>query len=47
MIAEVAGGRASDGITPILDIVPENLHQRTPLLIGSAEDVSLAESFYK
>jgi fructose-1,6-bisphosphatase I len=47
MVVEVAGGRASNGITPILDIVPENLHQRIPLLIGSAEDVTLAESFYK
>ncbi len=47
MVAEVAGGRASDGTQQILDIIPTSLHQRIPLLIGSAEDVSLAESFYK
>lgn len=47
MIVEQAGGKASNGAQRILDIVPDALHQRVPLLIGSAEDVALAESFYK
>jgi fructose-1,6-bisphosphatase I len=47
MIMEQAGGRASNGTQRILDIVPTALHQRTPLLIGSEEDVALAESFYR
>ena len=47
MVIEQAGGRASDGKQPIRDIVPEALHQRTPLLIGSTEDVEKAESFYQ
>lgn len=47
MIAEQAGGRASNGMQRILDIVPTALHQRVPLLIGSAEDVTKAEEFYK
>jgi fructose-1,6-bisphosphatase I len=38
-IAEHAGGAATDGRRPILDIVPGELHQRTPLVIGSKEDV--------
>lgn len=38
-IAEQAGGSATDGLTRILDLVPETLHQRTPLVIGSREDV--------
>jgi fructose-1,6-bisphosphatase I len=38
-IAEQAGGAASDGQRAILDIVPTELHQRTPLVIGSKEDV--------
>jgi fructose-1,6-bisphosphatase I len=38
-IAEAAGGAATDGEVPILDIVPGELHQRTPLVIGSADDV--------
>jgi fructose-1,6-bisphosphatase I len=38
-IAEQAEGSATDGINRILDIIPHNLHQRTPLVIGSREDV--------
>lgn len=38
-IAEQAEGSATDGVNRILDIVPERLHQRTPLVIGSREDV--------
>ena len=38
-IAEQAEGSATDGINRILDIVPAELHQRTPLVIGSREDV--------
>lgn len=45
MIAEHAGGRASTGEMPINDVVPTDLHQRTPLYIGSAEHVELAERF--
>jgi fructose-1,6-bisphosphatase I len=36
---------ASTGLQPILDVVPQALHQRTPLVIGSREDVALVESF--
>ncbi|MEE8251293.1 MAG: class 1 fructose-bisphosphatase [Gemmatimonadales bacterium] len=39
LIIEQADGAANDGSTPILDIAPTELHQRTPLIIGSAEDV--------
>ena len=38
-IAEQAGGMATDGQRNILDIEPTELHQRTPLLIGSRDDV--------
>ncbi|HTC24662.1 MAG TPA: class 1 fructose-bisphosphatase, partial [Gemmatimonadales bacterium] len=38
-IAEQAEGSATDGLNRILDIVPDALHQRTPLIIGSREDV--------
>ncbi len=44
-IVEHAGGRASDGLRRILDIVPTSLHQKTPLFIGSDEDVKKAEEF--
>lgn len=44
-ICEQAGGRATDGERRILDIKPEELHQRTPLYIGSTKDVLVAEEF--
>jgi len=46
MIAEQAGGLATDGIRRILDIEPEELHQRVPLFIGSKEDVEVVLKFY-
>jgi fructose-1,6-bisphosphatase I len=42
MVVEQAGGAASDGCRPILDLAPEDLHQRTPLVIGSRDDVAFA-----
>lgn len=44
-LIEQAGGRASTGTQEILDVVPKALHARTPLIIGSKEDVALVESF--
>ncbi len=44
-IFEHAGGKASDGNQRILDIHPTELHQRTPLIIGSKAEVELAEQF--
>jgi fructose-1,6-bisphosphatase I len=38
-IAEQAGGMATDGQRRILDIEPENIHQRTPLILGSQVEV--------
>ncbi|MGF1467687.1 MAG: class 1 fructose-bisphosphatase [Sandaracinaceae bacterium] len=38
-IAEAAGGAASTGTGPVLDVVPETLHQRAPLYTGSADDI--------
>lgn len=44
-IVHHAGGYASDGRRPILDIVPESLHQRTALFIGNRDLVEKAEEF--
>jgi fructose-1,6-bisphosphatase I len=44
-LIEQAGGRASTGTENLMDVVPEKLHTRTPLVIGSKEDVALVESF--
>lgn len=46
-LAEQAGGKASDGKRPILEIEPEKLHQRTPLFIGNRELVELAEAYIR
>lgn len=43
-VIEQAGGAAIDGRQSILDITPTALHQRTPLIIGSKQDVAFAQS---
>ena len=45
MIVEQAGGKASDGSRRLMDIVPESLHERTPIYMGSREFVDLAEEY--
>jgi len=42
LLVDQAGGRATDGRRSILDIVPTDLHQHTPLVIGSKDDVAYA-----
>ena len=44
LLVEQAGGAAFDGKTDILDITPTELHQRTPLIIGSKRDVDFARA---
>jgi fructose-1,6-bisphosphatase I len=44
-IAETAGGAATTGREPVLDIVPEGLHDRCSLLIGSRSEVAKAVEF--
>jgi fructose-1,6-bisphosphatase I len=43
-VAEQAGGAATDGTGPILDVEPRALHQRVPLVVGSKADVEFATS---
>ena len=45
-LAEQAGGRASDGRGRIMERKPECLHSRTPLFIGSSNDVAAVEKIY-
>jgi fructose-1,6-bisphosphatase I len=42
---EQAGGAATNGEIPILDIEPEGLDQRAPVYIGCREDVAKAAEF--
>lgn len=45
LIAEQAGGMASDGHQRILDIQPTSLHMRSPLILGSKAMVQKAISY--
>jgi fructose-1,6-bisphosphatase I len=45
MVIQAAGGKASTGTENILNVQPSRLHQRVPLIIGSREEVELAEDF--
>jgi fructose-1,6-bisphosphatase I len=46
-VVREAGGYASTGEMPILDVEPQELHQRVPLFIGSKQDVALAEKYLR
>ncbi len=45
-LVEQAGGKATNGTKRILDIQPTELHERTPLFIGSAAEVDDVARFY-
>jgi len=47
MIVEQAGGHASTGTERVLDVKASEYHQRAAILIGSPDDVALAEEFYR
>jgi fructose-1,6-bisphosphatase I len=38
-LAEQAGGAASDGARPVLDVQPTDIHQRTPLVVGGRAEM--------
>ncbi|XP_020382823.1 fructose-1,6-bisphosphatase isozyme 2-like isoform X1 [Rhincodon typus] len=46
-IMEQAGGKATTGTQLVLDVKPESLHQRVPLIMGSPDDVDEFLSFVK
>ena len=46
-LAEQASGKASDGSSRIMDIIPTELHQRVPFVCGSMSMVEKAESFVR
>jgi len=47
MIVEQAGGAASTGRQRILDVVPERLHQRVPVILGSASEVERVAAYHQ
>ena len=46
-IIEQAGGKATTGTMDILDIVPESIHQRTPIYMGSRDDIDDIMKIFK
>ncbi|NMF89902.1 class 1 fructose-bisphosphatase [Aromatoleum petrolei] len=47
MIVEQAGGRASTGERPVLEVQPERLHQRIGFVFGSREEVARIERYHR
>jgi fructose-1,6-bisphosphatase I len=45
-IVEQAGGAASTGYARVLDLAPDTVHQRVPLILGSSEQVRRIEQFH-
>ena len=46
-LIEQAGGAATDGVNPILDIQPDALHQRVGVVLGSREEVERVATYHK
>lgn len=47
MILEQASGKASTGKSPLADIQPKGFHDRSPVFLGSPDDVNDLEAFYR
>ncbi len=44
-LMEQAGGKAETGEGRILEVMPEEIHQRVPCIIGSKEEVDMCLSY--
>ncbi len=44
-LIEQAGGAATTSDTPILDVIPATIHQRVPLIFGSAGEIGILEEY--
>jgi fructose-1,6-bisphosphatase I len=47
LIVEQAGGAATDGRTPILDLKPKGLHQRVAVILGSKNEVEKVAAYHR
>jgi fructose-1,6-bisphosphatase I len=47
MIIEQAGGAASTGRVPVLEVQPESLHQNVPLVLGARADVERVQGYHQ
>jgi fructose-1,6-bisphosphatase I/sedoheptulose-1,7-bisphosphatase len=46
-LVEQAGGKSSTGVMRVMDIIPTQVHERAPILIGTAQEVNLIEQYTK
>ena len=46
LLVEQAGGRASTGTNHLLNLVPDTLHHRVPVILGAREEVERIESYH-
>ena len=47
MIVEQAGGKASTGTSRMLELTPQTIHERSPIYLGSRQDVEDVEAAFK
>ena len=47
LLIEQAGGAATNGLQPILDIVPAKLHERVSVILGSREEVERVTRYHQ
>ncbi|KAJ3057513.1 Fructose-1,6-bisphosphatase [Rhizophlyctis rosea] len=47
LLIEAAGGKASTGRGRILDLVPDQIHARSPIVLGTKEEVEAVEEWYR
>jgi len=47
MLIEQAGGAASTGSQRVLDVLPQSLHQRVPVILGSRNEVARIEQYQR
>ena len=46
MLVDQAGGKAVNGTSDLLDLVPDTLHQRVPVILGSREEIDRIVSYH-
>jgi fructose-1,6-bisphosphatase I/sedoheptulose-1,7-bisphosphatase/fructose-1,6-bisphosphatase I len=46
MLVEQANGKSTTGRNAIMDVVPDHVHQRVPVIMGSKAEVALVEQYH-
>jgi fructose-1,6-bisphosphatase I len=47
MLVEACGGKATNGTTRILDLTPRNIHDRSPIFLGTSSEVDAIEDWFR